>query len=177
MRLASRIFRKHKPQAESPQTAPPLINEETGGMPSATFVAHTCSYCQEIEICLPSQSDLYRASRFAGNQSVHRGFTIEGSHVLEGSRHSCELFRWALDGFQKQCTNEHVEDWKLTAGIPFRDIASDSPDFKVILFFWALWSNEGHPDRWETLDLLSVIAVEGNDYQSKLPKCANVKYI
>jgi hypothetical protein len=120
-----------------------LMHGDAGEISTAISVAHTCSYCQEIEICLPSQSDLYRARGFGGNQGAHLGPTIEGSHVLEGSKHSCRLFIWALDGFRKQCTNEQVEDWKLTPGIPFQHIDSDSPDFKFIAFTRALLAQRG----------------------------------
>jgi hypothetical protein len=123
--------------------------------------AHTCAYCEGIEICLPSQSELYRAHRFMGNQGAHLGTTVDGSRVLEGSKLSCKLFAWALDGFQTRCTNEHVEDWRLTIGVPFTCFDEDSPDFTHVLFTWGRWNAEGRVESYEVLDMLTVLAEEG----------------
>lgn len=112
-------------------------------------------------MCLPDQSALYRARGFMGSQGAHLGTTVDGSRVVEGAKLSCKLFAWALDGFRTKCTDEHVEDWKLTVGIPYNCFDHDSPDFTHVLFTWGRWNSEGRVERYEMLDMLSVLAEEG----------------
>lgn len=92
--------------------------------------------------------------------SIFAFATIGGSQVLAQSD-SCVFFKWAIEGLKKECGDARIDDdWKLTGGIPYQYLKRGSSDVPYVAFLWNHWNN-GKPDNYAHLSMLSVLAEDG----------------
>lgn len=132
-----------------------------------TCSAHNCSHCRNIQVRIPFQGELKIATDSERTGNIFLFTEIQGLKVLAASS-SCTFFKWAMDAFRKEYTDEDMDDnWTLNGGIHTGHF-DHYPSASFVIFQW--W-NHGRYIFGLDLDWLAILAEPGTRRPTHCPSC------
>ena len=132
-----------------------------------TSSAHSCSHCKNIQVRISFRGELEVATDQERTGAIFLFAEIRGLKVLAAS-FSCAFFKWAMDAFRKEFTDEDMnDDWTLNGGIHIEHF-DHYPSAPFVIFQW--WKDGRYISDFG-LDWLAILAEPGTRRSAQGPSC------